>query len=65
MDDVELDNQTEKFAPLAIVGPKSREVLLAAGLTHAELERLQCVHLNWNGFEVTLIRGDNPSVPEL
>src|SRR5260370_24052027 len=61
MDDVEVENLTGKVAVIGMAGPKSEEVLAAAGLHH-ELKALQSADVDWNGVKVTLVRGDNPGV---
>ena len=63
MDDVEIDNQTEKFAVIGIAGPKSDKTLAAIGLDGQKLRPLQFADVTWNGQEATLVRGDNPCVP--
>ena len=63
MDDVTLDNQSEKFEVIGIAGPKSRALLSAVGLGDHKLETLQFAGLTWNDGEVALVRGDNPCVP--
>ena len=62
MDDVALDNQSEKFEVIGIAGPKSGALLSAVGLGDHKLETLQFVGLPWNDGEVALVRGDNPCV---
>jgi folate-binding protein YgfZ len=63
MDDVEVENQTERFAVIGIAGPKSGKVLAAVGLDGQQFQFLQFTDLTWNGSAVTLVRGDHPSVP--
>ena len=62
MDKVEIEDLSEKTAVFSVTGPKSGEVLASLGLAEI-LETLQLTDVNWNGAAVTLIRGDNPSVP--
>jgi len=60
MDEVEVENLAGKVAVFGVVGPKSAEVLSE----HAkEMQPLQVAKSQWNGFEITLVRGDNPCVP--
>jgi len=62
MDDVEVQNLSGKLHVISATGPKSEEVLAAAGLHH-ELTALQFADMDWNGVKLTLVRGDNPCVP--
>ena len=60
MDEVEVENLAGKVAVFGVVGPKSAEVLS----DHAkEMLPLQVAKTQWNGFEITLVRGDDPCVP--
>jgi folate-binding protein YgfZ len=67
MDDVEIANQSEKFAVIGIAGPECDKVLdktlAAIGLDGQKLRPLQFADVTWNGQEATLVRGDNPCVP--
>jgi folate-binding protein YgfZ len=62
MDDVEVANVSDKVTAVGIAGPKSLEVLRAAGFTLPELEPLQFVDVTWQGVVVTIVRADNASV---
>jgi len=59
MDDVEVTNLSEQLTALGIAGPKSREVLSAAGFTIPEMKPLQAQSLTWQGVDFTLIRGED------
>ena len=60
MDEVEVENLAGQVAVFGVVGPKSAEVLSE----HAkEMQPLQVAKTQWNGFEITLVRGDNSCVP--
>jgi len=70
MDDVEVENLTGKFAVIGVTGPISEEVLqannpaLSIQKTGGEgRSTLEFVEAEWNGVEATLIRGDDPVVP--
>src|SRR6266566_46340 len=63
MDDVEVENLTAKFAVLGVAGPRSGEVLDSLGLDRRVLQPLQFGDVTGNGIEATLVRGDNPCVP--
>jgi folate-binding protein YgfZ len=62
MDDVEVADLSDKLTAIGITGPKVREVLLAVGFEIPEMEPLQFVDLTWRGVNLTVVRGDNPSV---
>lgn len=58
MDDVQVTNATDQFAAIGVQGPKSREVLLAAGIQVPELRPLQLTQAIWQGIQTTLIRSE-------
>jgi folate-binding protein YgfZ len=60
MDDVEVGNLSEQLTALGIAGPKSSDVLAAAGLKTSELQALQMQSVMWQGTECTLVRGESP-----
>ena len=62
MDDVEVANVSDKLTAIGIVGPKSREVLRAAGFEIPNLEPLQFLDVTCRDAAVTLVRGDNAAV---
>jgi folate-binding protein YgfZ len=62
MDDVEVNDVSEKLTAIGIAGPKAREVLRAAGIENPQLEPLQLVDVTWQNVAVTVVRGDNTSV---
>jgi folate-binding protein YgfZ len=59
MDDVEVTNLSEQVTAVGIAGPKSRDVLAAAGFTVPELQALQMRSVMWQGTECTLVRGED------
>jgi len=63
MDDVEVENLTGKFQVIGVAGSKSESVLAGAGLQVSGLQPLQIADAEWNGAKLTVIRGDNPCVP--
>jgi len=67
MDDVEVEDLSEKFAVIGVAGSKSESTLKASltarDSTHSSLKSLQFAELTWNGIQLRLIRGDNPAVP--
>src|ERR1700730_13181918 len=52
MDDVEVTNLSEQLTALGIAGPKSRDVLSAAGFTIPEITPLQAQSVTWHGLDV-------------
>jgi folate-binding protein YgfZ len=63
MDDVVVSNSSDKLTAIGIAGPKSEEVLRAAGLEVAGLETLQLGDAAWQQIGVTIVRGDSPACP--
>src|SRR4029077_12717661 len=63
MDDVEVANISDQLTAVGIAGPNAAEILSAAGIESPELQPLQFVNLNWRQMDLTLVRGDNPSLP--
>ena len=59
MDDVEVTNLSEQLTALGIAGPKSREVLAAAGFAIPEMRALQVQSVMWQGTDCTLVRGED------
>jgi folate-binding protein YgfZ len=60
MDDVEVANVSEQLTAVGIGGPKTGEVLAAAGLQIPEMQALQVKSVMWQGTECTLVRGEDP-----
>ena len=58
MDDVEVTNASDKLTAVGIAGPKSAEILRAAGFELPDLLPLQVTDLTWQQIGVTLVRGD-------
>src|SRR3984893_3222445 len=52
MDNVEVTNLSEQLTALGIAGPKSRDVLSAAGFTIPEITPLQAQSVTWHGLDV-------------
>jgi folate-binding protein YgfZ len=59
MDDVEVLNLSEQRTALGIAGPKSGEVLAAAGFATSEMPALQGQSVMWLGNDCTLVRGED------
>jgi folate-binding protein YgfZ len=62
MDDVEVVDVSGQSAVIGIAGPKSELTLRAAGFEIPALQPLQFATIKWNGNDVAVVRGDNPSV---
>lgn len=65
MDKVEIEDLSGRIAGIGIAGPKSLAALATVGLAGECLTPLQIMQTNWNGIEVTVVRGDNPCVPSV
>jgi folate-binding protein YgfZ len=64
MDDVEVTNLSEQLTAVGISGPKTHDVLAAAGFQISEMQALQMDALQvksvmWQGAECTLVRGED------
>ena len=60
MDKVELSEMNEQLTAIGVAGPKSLEILKAAGIEAPELTTLQFAKVQISGLECTLVRGDLP-----
>jgi folate-binding protein YgfZ len=58
MDDVEVENISEKFSAIGISGAKSSDVLQSVGIQIADMLPLELQDLAWNQVSLTLIRGE-------
>jgi folate-binding protein YgfZ len=63
MDKVEAEDLSDKLAVIGLAGSKSAEALAALGLINGDPAPLQPAEHQWNGIEITVVRGDNPCVP--
>src|ERR1700686_4273233 len=59
MDDVEVTNLSEQLTALGIAGPRSPDVLSAAGFTIPEMTPLQAQSRTWQGVDCTPVRGED------
>src|SRR3984893_11719221 len=59
IDDVEFTNLSEQLTALGIAGPRSPDVLSAAGFTIPELTPLQAQSVTWHGLDCILVRGED------
>lgn len=60
MDEVEVENLAGKFTAIGVEGPKSAEILAERA---REMQPLEIANVRWDGFEVNVVRGDNPCAP--
>jgi folate-binding protein YgfZ len=63
MDDVEVANSSEKLTAIGIAGPKSEQVLRAAGLDVTTADALQLHDTTWQEIGMTIVRADFPVLP--
>ena len=61
MDDVEVKNLSEDLTALGIGGPRSRDMLTAAGFAVPDMQSLQIQSISWQGIECSLVRGERGS----
>jgi folate-binding protein YgfZ len=59
MDDVEVTNLSEQLTALGIAGPKSGEVLAAAGFAVPEMQALQVLSVTWQGVDCAVVRSED------
>ncbi len=62
MDDVEVANISDQLTTIGIAGPNAGEVFQAVGIELPELKSLQFTDITWQGFNMALLRSDNPVV---
>ena len=62
MDDVEVTNLSEQLTALGVGGPKSREVLAAAGISIPDMQALQMKSFQWRGAECTVVRDEDENI---
>jgi folate-binding protein YgfZ len=60
MDDVEVANLSEQVTALGMSGPKTQEVLAAAGFAMPAMQALHVKSVTWQGADCTLVRGEDP-----
>ena len=63
MDDVEVKNISEQVTALGISGPKSEEILRAAGFDPAHLSALEVQDASLSGLSCTILRTDEEQFP--
>ena len=63
MDKVEVEELGETVTVLEIAGPTSQQVLASVGINAPDTSVLTASEVRWNGATMTVVRGDNPCVP--
>ncbi len=63
MDKVDVEELGDRLVAFGIAGPKSNEVVSSLGVALSDSSALTISDANWKGITVTVIRGDNPCVP--
>ena len=63
MDKVEVEELGDRVAVLGIAGPAAEQVLSSLGII-APAAALGLSETTWNGVALTVVRGDNPCVPD-
>jgi folate-binding protein YgfZ len=58
MDDVNVDDASNRITAIGVQGPKARQVLRTAGIEVPELTPLQWTTLTWHSSEITLVRAE-------
>jgi folate-binding protein YgfZ len=59
MDDVVVENLSDKLTAIGVGGERSREVLSTAGFDCPALQTLQFTQATWQGIGCTLVRGED------
>lgn len=63
MDDVEVKSISEEITALGVAGPRSEDVLKAAGIAVPDMADLQMQAVSWQGAECTVVRGEGQQFP--
>ncbi len=58
MDDVEIEDVSEKLTTIGLTGPRAESVLNAAGINVAQSAPLQITESTWQQISVNLVRGE-------
>jgi folate-binding protein YgfZ len=62
MDQVEIEDISDKLSSIGVAGPKAREVLSDAGIDVAQLEMGQVMDLGWRGIGISVVRSSHPQM---
>jgi folate-binding protein YgfZ len=63
MDDVEVTDISESLASIGVTGPKSGEVLGAAGIQLPPMQPLEVADLSWRDIPVSVVHGGDDAFP--
>jgi aminomethyltransferase len=63
MDKVDVEEFGHRVVIFGITGPKSNEVVVSLGITLSDSTALTTSSANWKEISITVVRGDNPCVP--
>jgi len=63
MDDVEVADISESLASISLTGPKSGEVLAAAGIQLPAMQPLEVADLGWRDTAASVVRGGDDAFP--
>jgi folate-binding protein YgfZ len=62
MDQVEIEDISDKLSSIGVAGPRAGESLSAAGIDVAQLEMGQVVDLEWRGIGISVARSTHPQM---
>ncbi len=62
MDQVEIEDISDKLSSIGVAGPRASAVLSSAGIDAAQLEMGQVVDLEWRGIGISLVRSLHPQM---
>jgi folate-binding protein YgfZ len=63
MDDVEVADISESLASIGVTGPKSGEVLAAAGIQLPGMQPLEVADLSWRDIPISVVHGGDDAFP--
>ena len=62
MDQVEIEDISDKLSTIGIAGPKAAEILASAGIDPSQLEAGQVMDLEWRGIGISVARNTHPQM---
>lgn len=62
MDQVEIEDISDKLSSIGVAGPKASEALSTAGIDVAQLEMGQVVDLEWRSIGISIVRSSHPQM---
>lgn len=63
MDDVEVEDSSDRVAAVGVAGPRSRAILGSAGINPPELQPLEIAELTWCEHSLTVVGGESDRYP--